>query len=116
MSCGWRTFEERGVVVAGDREALDDRVEQLPDDLLRVRTASRGWMSAGRVDLDYKEEEGVPKVIGTCSGELQGATTSVESLKCSSGISFRRWNFAALCTMGVWLSAYGVTISETSEP
>ena len=33
-------------------------------------------------------------VIGGCSGELQGATISVPSLKRSSGISLSRWNEA----------------------
>ena len=55
---GRRTFEERSVVVAGDRETLDDRVEQLPDDLLRVRTASRECVSARLVHLDCSKERG----------------------------------------------------------
>lgn len=38
----------------------------------------------------------LPRVIGACSGELHGATTNVESLKCSSGMSFERWNSATL--------------------
>lgn len=39
-----------------------------------------------------------PRVIGTCSGELQGAVTRVESLKCKSSMSFSRWKLATDCT------------------
>lgn len=37
-----------------------------------------------------------PNVIGGCSGELQGLTTNVESLKWRSGISLSSWNSATL--------------------
>ena len=38
-----------------------------------------------------------PSVIGSCSGELHGATINVPSLKRSSGTSLLRWNCAAPC-------------------
>lgn len=39
-----------------------------------------------------EEIDVLPKVMGNCSGELQGLTTHVESLKCRSSTILFRWN------------------------
>ena len=88
-----RTVKERGVCIAGDGEPFLDGIEQLPDDLLCVGTT---YQPISVPVLDAAPQWHSPCVMGTCSGELHGTTTRVESLNRSSGTSFCRWNCATL--------------------